>query len=291
MYWQTPASGSHAAVPVTITDNSGSHSTTINQQANGDKWMEIDQFSFTAHGACSIMLSTAGLPSGTVVSANAARLVPIDVLAVYGLSATDGPASGGTSVTLTGTGFDTGATVSFGGTPATAVTVVSPTSITCTTPAYASGRTDVVVNSGGAAYTRFGAFTFTGTAGNYSSWISGYGLSQNSPNDDPDGDRISNLLEYALGGHPAQSSSDLLPVLTTSVQGGNSYPTLTVQKNPAATGLTYEVEVSSDLRSWSRGPASITVLSESATSLVVRDNTPSNAAEPQRFLRLKVSQP
>ncbi|MHC4781006.1 MAG: IPT/TIG domain-containing protein, partial [Planctomycetota bacterium] len=68
-----------------------------------------------------------------------------------------GPQAGGTAVTITGTGFhrtialggeaDTDATVTFDGTAATNVTVVSDTSITCDTPAHAFGDVDVVVTN------------------------------------------------------------------------------------------------------------------------------------------------
>lgn len=55
---------------------------------------------------------------------------------ISGVSPTSGPASGGTVVTITGTGFRAGATVLFGGVAASNV-FVSPdgTSITCTAPA------------------------------------------------------------------------------------------------------------------------------------------------------------
>ena len=58
-----------------------------------------------------------------------------------------GPPAGGTAVTITGTGFQTGATVTFGGTAATGVTVVSATKITATTPAHAAGSVAVVVTN------------------------------------------------------------------------------------------------------------------------------------------------
>jgi len=63
-----------------------------------------------------------------------------------------GPTSGGTSVTLTGTGF-TGATgVTFGGDAGTLFTVVSDTEITVTSPAHAIGAVQViVVHPGGAS--------------------------------------------------------------------------------------------------------------------------------------------
>ena len=50
-------------------------------------------------------------------------------------------------MTITGTGFLAGATVSLGGTAATGVTVVSSTSITATTPAHAAGAVNVVVTN------------------------------------------------------------------------------------------------------------------------------------------------
>ena len=72
-----------------------------------------------------------------------------------------GPAPGGTDVTLTGTGFVPGATVTFGGTPATAAAVVDATTITATTPAHAAGAVDVVVTNPDTSHaTLTGGFTF-----------------------------------------------------------------------------------------------------------------------------------
>jgi IPT/TIG domain len=66
---------------------------------------------------------------------------------VTAISPTSGTTSGGTSVTITGTGFLSGATVSLGGSSATNITVVSSTSITATTPAHTAGTVDVVVTN------------------------------------------------------------------------------------------------------------------------------------------------
>ena len=63
------------------------------------------------------------------------------------ISPTSGTTAGGTPVTITGTGFLAGATVSLGGTAATGVTVVSSTSITATTAAHAAGAVSVVVTN------------------------------------------------------------------------------------------------------------------------------------------------
>ena len=81
---------------------------------------------------------------------------------VTAISPTSGSTSGGTSVTITGTNFASGATVSIGGTAATSVTVVSSTSITATTPAHTAGTVDVVVtNTDSQNGTLSNGFTYT----------------------------------------------------------------------------------------------------------------------------------
>jgi plastocyanin len=81
---------------------------------------------------------------------------------VTGISPTSATTAGGTAVTVTGTGFAAGATVSFGGTAASNVVVSSATSITTTTPAHAAGAVDVVVtNSNGTSGRLNGGFTYS----------------------------------------------------------------------------------------------------------------------------------
>lgn len=71
-------------------------------------------------------------PAPTIASVNPAR----------------GTTAGGTAVTITGTGFQPNAAVTFGGTAATNVTVNGDgTQITATTPAHAVGKVDVVVTN------------------------------------------------------------------------------------------------------------------------------------------------
>jgi len=53
--------------------------------------------------------------------------------------------SGGTSVTIFGQYFQNGAVVSFGGTPATGVSVQSGNALTCTSPAHFAGSVAVTV--------------------------------------------------------------------------------------------------------------------------------------------------
>ncbi|HEV2116610.1 MAG TPA: IPT/TIG domain-containing protein, partial [Terriglobales bacterium] len=81
---------------------------------------------------------------------------------VSSVSPNSGPSTGGTAVTISGTNFAAGAVVTFGGTPATNVTVVSGTSITATTPAHAAGTVNVVVtNSDSQSGTLTSGFTYT----------------------------------------------------------------------------------------------------------------------------------
>jgi hypothetical protein len=81
---------------------------------------------------------------------------------VTSVSPPSGSTSGGTQVTITGTNFASGASVTFGGTAATLVTVVSGTSITATTPAHAAGAANVVVaNSSGQSGTLTNGYTYT----------------------------------------------------------------------------------------------------------------------------------
>jgi hypothetical protein len=73
-----------------------------------------------------------------------------------------GLTNGGTSVTITGTGFSNGATVSFGNAAATSVTVVSATNITATMPAAttAGAVNVVVINADFQPVTLTNGFTF-----------------------------------------------------------------------------------------------------------------------------------
>ena len=82
----------------------------------------------------------------TTAGAVAAFQTPITVT---GISPAKGPEAGGTAVTITGTGFRSGATATVGGVACTPVTVVSSTELTCTTGAHAPATVDVVVSNPG----------------------------------------------------------------------------------------------------------------------------------------------
>jgi hypothetical protein len=97
-----------------------------------------------AHAVGAVDIVVTGLDgAGTIVAGitYAVKPVPVSVIPQFVIS----PASG--RATITGSGFQNGATVTFGGTPATNVIVVSSTSITCDIPAHASGQVVITVTN------------------------------------------------------------------------------------------------------------------------------------------------
>ena len=96
------------------------------------------------------------VPDASIPSAPTA---PAAAPTLTGISPTSGSAAGGTTITLSGTNFATGATVTLGGTAATGCTVVSSTTITCTTPAMSAGAKDVMVIVAGTSAALAGGFT------------------------------------------------------------------------------------------------------------------------------------
>ena len=114
---------------------------------------------------------------------------------------------------------------------------------------------------------------------------------------DPEGDGIKNLLEYALGLEPKSSEpSALLPGVYFEKIGGFDYLGLRYRRPLyGRPGLTYNVQVSSDLQTWSSGPTStteVTVLpnGDGTETVSVRDNL-TTASLTRRCIRLAVSAP
>ena len=109
----------------------------------------------------------AGVTVTTDAGALTSQTSPSDVFTydpvptVSSVAASAGPVAGGGTVTITGSGFVAGATVNFGGTAATNVTVASPTQITATVPAGSAGTVDVTVTTPGGTSTKTSADQFT----------------------------------------------------------------------------------------------------------------------------------
>jgi hypothetical protein len=149
--------------------------------------------------------------------------------AITGISPDTGPTGGATSFTVTGSNFQSGATVTFAdrssATAATGVTVVNSSTITATLPARPAGLTDVLVSN---------PDKMTGTLRDGFTFLSGPVLYSISPNSGPttggtsvtiQGGNFTSPATVTLGGTPA-----------TSVDVPDS-TTITAVTGPHATGM------------------------------------------------------
>jgi autotransporter-associated beta strand protein len=108
---------------------------------------------------------------------------------------------------------------------------------------------------------------------------------ENPANGDPDGDGISNLMEYALDTDPKGFNPN--PILYDYVTlGGGRHLRMTISKNPLATNLNFIVETCDSLDDWSAAGTIVEV--STAGQLIVRDQLGTGDAG-RRFIRLRVT--
>jgi len=100
---------------------------------------------------------------------------------------------------------------------------------------------------------------------------------------DADGDGVVNLIEFALGSEPTDSASVAIP----TVQVAGLRLQLTFQR--ARSEVTYTVEASGDLVTWTAIATNPGLVGQSVTVTDTVDVSTSNP--PRRFLRLRVSAP
>ena len=116
------------------------------------------------------------------------------------------------------------------------------------------------------------------------------------PSANPDGDQLSNLLEYALGGDPNTADDSVLPDVSVEMEDGARYLTLTYRKRTGDTKLRYEVvsaaAVNAPLAEWTvetnTRPVEQTDLPSGMERVSIRDSVPVESA-PRRYLRLRVT--
>ncbi|MEV7973839.1 IPT/TIG domain-containing protein [Cellulomonas sp. NPDC089187] len=156
---QVPTAGG-ITVTLTGTGFSGATGITVGGQAAGDVVVAADgsSITFTAPptedpGAAPIVIE---FPLGTAAAGDLTYIAPT----LDDIDPAQGPISGGTTVTLTGTGLERATGVTFAGTPATDLTVVGPGVITVSTPPLPAGTVDVVVQLPGADATATDAFEY-----------------------------------------------------------------------------------------------------------------------------------
>ncbi|HVN32596.1 MAG TPA: IPT/TIG domain-containing protein [Thermoanaerobaculaceae bacterium] len=168
----TPQVGSPFMIPLTFTPSPLTASATVNltyvgfAASPGSVTIPPSSSPYpiivtpTLAGSGNIIASVGG-GSCTVTASSGLITVIAAAPTISNVTPNNGPAAGGTSVTITGTNFQAGAAVTFGGVGAT-VTNVTSTTITCTTPAGAAGAVNVVVtNPDAQSATLVSGFTYT----------------------------------------------------------------------------------------------------------------------------------
>jgi hypothetical protein len=155
------------------------------------------------------------------------------------ISPNSGPGAGGSAVTITGNGFQAGATLMIGGSPATGVTVVGPTQITASTGANPAGTVGdlVVTNPSPTTFTRSAAF------------LSDYA---DVPSSQPFHDFIATMAREGVTGGcgggdfcaAASVSRSQMAVFLLRAEHGAAYAP------PAATGIFTDVPLSNPFAPW-----------------------------------------
>jgi hypothetical protein len=177
-----PASG---GTPVTITGTGFQTGATVSLGGTAATGVSVSSSTTitattAAHaaGAVNVVVTNPNSQSGTLPSGYSYKNPAPTLSSIAPIS---GPASGGTAVTITGTGFQTGATVSLGGTAATGVSVASSTTITATTSAHAAGAVNVVVtNPDSQSGTLANGYTYSVATGGTIAYMQSKSVTQSS---------------------------------------------------------------------------------------------------------------
>jgi len=148
----TPVTITGTGFGATSTVKFGSASATVS--AHTTTQLTVTAPAGTAPGQVDVLVTTTGITS----SAGASDKFTYDPT-VASLSTTKGSTAGGTSVTITGTGFAATSTVKFGSATAT-VSAHTSTTLTVTSPAGTAGAQPVVVTTNGASSTTAVNFTY-----------------------------------------------------------------------------------------------------------------------------------
>ncbi|HXH47938.1 MAG TPA: IPT/TIG domain-containing protein [Terriglobia bacterium] len=121
------------------------------------------------HAAGSVNVAVTN-PDGASAMLPAGFTFGTSSLTISSVTPNSGGTAGGTVVTIAGSNFVSGATVSFGGSPASGVSFVNATQLKATTPAHASGPVNVAVtNPDGTSAVLAGGFMFGTVSLNVSS--------------------------------------------------------------------------------------------------------------------------
>ncbi len=141
------------------------------------------------------------------------------------------------------------------------------------------------------------AVTVNNPQQSYEQWKAGLGLIAGSfidPDQDPDGDGIPNVAEFAFGTHPLQGNgSAQKPKPVIANVSGTDYPAVQLIRNASAGGVNIIIEAAADVNF--NIPIDVTLMPTSnlgngLEQITVRINTPF-ASNPAVFFHVKIAQP
>lgn len=126
----------------------------------------------------------------------------------------------------------------------------------------------------------------------YAQWVDDelQGETLLAAHEDADGDGSANILEFVFGTSPRAPGDLVMPTSSLLPLFGERYVQLSVPRRVDRPAI-LTVEVSSDLEEWFSGSGNTVEVSNTATSLVVRDLTPMSSSGGKRFIRLRATAP
>ena len=138
----------------------------------------------------------------------------------------------------------------------------------------------------------------------YIAWRDGFftpGESGSEPDDDPEKNKLTKFLEFALNLDPKANSTDQLPSATVELNpvDQENYLTFRYRRRIVFTGITYTVEACEDLQTWDSSPSTVEELPgptpnpDGVTETVIVRVKPSleTAVITKKFVRLRVTAP
>lgn len=108
-----------------------------------------------------------------------------------------------------------------------------------------------------------------------------------APNDDPDHDGSSNLLEFIFGTSPTQAGAPTANPSSFLEISGQRFLQIAIPRLQYHLAMV-SVEVSGDLVNWNSGNSYTAEISNTPEVIVVRDLAPSGPGLPKRFMRARI---